>query len=151
LALQSHKEPAKVESIFIIDMMFTTMQSYCQLSGGERKKKYNEHHRDVKKALDVQPDAAYLLPSIANLAIAVQLYNNEHNEPMLIFGATSEMYKAFQCKGFAASKIRPPHEYDELITFIFRHVPKVDITAEVPSDLFWKIALVIRLTKKLQR
>jgi hypothetical protein len=94
LALQSHKEPAKVESIFIIDMMFTAMQSYCRLSGGERKKKYNEHHRDVKKALDIQPDAAYLLPFITNLAIAVQLYNNEHTEPMLIFGAMSEMYKA---------------------------------------------------------
>jgi hypothetical protein len=30
--------------------------------------------------------------------------------------------------------------YDELITFIFRHVPEVDIPTEVLSNLFWKIA-----------
>jgi hypothetical protein len=132
---QSNKEPAKVESIFIIDMMFTAMQSHCKLSGGERKKKYNEHHKEIKEALDILSDPAYFLPFIANLTIAVQLYNNKHKEPMLIFGATSEMYRAFQCKcedwsqdtvgssflsiaasrDFAARKISPPHELDHCV------------------------------------
>jgi hypothetical protein len=166
-AHKSNKEPDKVESIFIIDMMFTAMPSHCKLSGKARKEKYNEHHKEVKAKLDILSDAAYFLPFIANLAIALQLHKNKHDELMLIFGATSEMCRVFQCKRDAVkidlkTKLvhllcRLPHPevlllerlgnhinliplYDELITFIFRQVPEVDVPDGVTSTLFWKIA-----------
>jgi hypothetical protein len=164
------KDAPEMKSIFIIDMIFTAMPSYCKLSGNERKEKYKEHHNNVKKALKIESDAEYLLPFAANLAIAVQLYNNEHHKPMLIFGATSELHKAFVCKRDAVLinlKKRLAHLYakfphpelllngrfgklfnsqrvkelDELITFIFRNnIPEVDVPSEVSSTLFWKIA-----------